>query len=873
MRHPLVLVLLLILGCLPAVALAQAVRWEPSDADPAELILIFENCSPNGEPRLPAIEGVQAERTGQGSRTEFNNFRRTDYVQLTYRLRTRSNTPVTIPAFDVKTDKGDLRVPAFKTAGAARNPSLDTAASSQLVPANTTLWAGEVFPLLYTLDVNRRNFSQLETNPDWSASPLVAEDWSKPEPGERVINGEAKLNIVYRTRAYAKSPGSLPLNPVTQIVRLQTGSVGFGLFQQPRLERLSVESARPALTIRALPAPTPTGFGGAVGQFKLVSKVVPEKAAVGEPVTWTLELSGTGNWPDLSGLPQRDVSNDFQVVQPKAKRTPSDGKLFDVTLAEDVVLVPTKPGTYQLGPVNFSYFDPKTGTYKTISAPRTTVTITAPVAPQFNVTPAAQLSTPAPQPADTSSATSPTPPQTSNPKAQISAPAAPAGIPRDPLPGSATASTPLAARTLLIGLLSPVAGLLLFWAWLAIRRAQQTDPLRPRREARTRLAVTLSQIRTVPSLPRVPFDVHSQQQVLLLRWQHDTAILWQLRHAAPPASALLTAGDATPPSRSSPAPDASAWSTLWLESDRSLYGPKPELPADWIARAEAALVAKRVPGFNPVRLFLPRNLLPFAALLLLALVLPSPLPAANDSAPVSNPKSQSSNPAAAYQGGAFPAAEKSWREALAKNPTDWIAHHNLSLALAQQDKAGEAAAHAAAAFVQNPSHPAVRWHLAHVSEKAGYAPPPLAPFLRPTAQQTLAQLASPATWQRLLLAAACLTALALAGLLAHAYGFHARALFSSCVAVLLLSLIAAAAAYVGWQSFGTAADASAVVAWRAGTLRSIPTEADTTQKTTPLAAGSVGLAGKTFLGRWAQLTFENGQTGWVRTDELVPLWK
>ena len=348
MRHRLVRFFLLVLA-LPAAVFAQAVRWEPSDADPAELILIFENCQPDGAPRLPPIEGVQADLTGQGSRTEFINFHRTDYVQLTYRLRTRSNTPVTIPAFDVKTDKGNLRVPAFKTAGAARNPSLDNAAASQLVPGTNTLWAGEVFPLLYTLDVNRRNFSQLETNPDWTATPLVAEDWSKPEPGERIVNGEAKLNIVYRARAYAKTPGPLTLNAVTQIVRLQTGSIGFGLFQAPRLERLSVESSRPALTIRALPAPAPAGFSGAVGQFKLAAKVVPEKAAVGEPVTWTLELSGTGNLPDLPGLPQRDVSNDFQVVQPKAKRTPAEGKLFDVTLAEDVVLVPTKPGTYNLG--------------------------------------------------------------------------------------------------------------------------------------------------------------------------------------------------------------------------------------------------------------------------------------------------------------------------------------------------------------------------------------------------------------------------------------------------------------------------------------------------------------------------------------------
>ena len=836
MRPRIVLILFLVL-VLPAAALAQAVRWEPSDADPAELILIFENCSPNGAPRLPAIDGVQADLTGQGSRTEFINFRRTDYVQLTYRLRTRSNSPVTIPAFDVKTDKGDIRVPAFKTAGAARNRSLDNAASSQLVPSDTTLWVGEVFPLSYILDVNRRNFSQLETNPDWSASPLVAEDWSKPEPGERVINGEAKLNIVYRTRAYAKSPGSLTLNPVTQIVRLQTGSIGFGLFQQPRLERLSVESARPTLTVRPLPTPAPAGFGGAVGQFKLVSKVVPEKAAVGEPVTWTLELSGTGNWPDVTGLPQRDVSNDFQVVQPKAKRTPSDGKLFDVTLAEDVVLVPSKSGTYNLGPVNFAYFDPKSGTYKTITAPRTIVTITAPAAPQFNVTPALGPQTPEQmaQPLTSSTVASSTP--SAGPKAQITTPAAPAGIPRDPLPGTATANTPLTRRTLFTFLSAPFVLLVAFWIWLAIRRAQQTDPVRPRREARARLAATLTKLRSTSGSQ--PSALSAQ---LLLTWQQDTAILWQLTHAAPAATALTN----------------SAWSTLWQESDRSLYGHDSALPSDWIARAEAALATQRVPSFNPLRLFLPRNLLPFAALLLLALAPPSPLTAAESTAD--------------YTSGKFPAAEKSWREALAKNPTDWIAHHNLSLALAQQDKTGEAAAHAAAAFVQNPAHPAVRWHLAHISEKTGFAPPPLAPFLRPNAQQTLAELASPAAWQRVLIAAAWLTALSLVGLLVRTYGNRSRLLAIASFTLLPLSFLLAIAATLGWQTYAISADATAVVAWRAGTLRSIPTEADTTQKTTALAAGSVALVSKTFLG-WTQLTFENGQTGWVRKDELVPLWK
>ena len=43
-------------------------------------------------------------------------------------------------------------------------------------------------------------------------------------------------------------------------------------------------------------------------------------------------------------------------------------------------------------------------------------------------------------------------------------------------------------------------------------------------------------------------------------------------------------------------------------------------------------------------------------------------------------------------------------------------------------------------------------------------------------------------------------------------------------------------------------------------------------KTTPLSAGSIAVAGKTFLG-WTKLSFPGGQTGWVRTEDLIPLYR
>lgn len=829
-------------------AFAQSVRWMPTDAAMSNTVqLVFEDCAPDGPPDLPQIPQVTFSSLGQSENTQISfgtgGASRLRTVTITYLIRSRQNTAVQIPAFTVKTDKGPLRVPAYNVAAPAA--PLEAVASSKLVPERTSVWAGEVFGLSYELSATRRTNPQISPTFDWNAAPLVAEDWSRPEVTEAVVNNERRLNVVFRTRAVAKSPNRLKLEAASHLLSIQTGTIGFSIISQPRMEQVSVTSDQPTIDVRPLPAGAPAGFNGAVGQFKLTSKVVPEKAAVGEPITWTLELSGTGNWPDIAGLPSREVSNDFQVVQPKAKRTPAEGKLFDVTLAEDVVLVPTKPGTYALGPVSFTFFDPKSGTYVTRSAPRTTVTITPPLTPQFN------LGAPAPA----------AEPKTESPAARPSTPpgppAPPAGIPRDPLPGTAAAPSPLPTSTLIRWLLTPVACILILWTWLAVRRAQATDPVRPRREARDRLARTLGHLATAPA---------EERESLLRAWQRDTAILWQVTHAAPRATAFL--GDAAPSPRSSDprgggaaAPAGGIWFTLWREADRTLYGVKAPLPSDWVARAQEALAAKSVPGFKPLRLFLPQNLMPFAALLTVAALMTTGLlhAAALDGV-------------AAYRKGDFAGAEKGWRNRISTTPTDWIARHNLSLALAQQENAGEAAAQAAAAFVQHPADASVRWHFALAAEKSGALAAPLSSFSNPGFTHTLARAASPAAWQRALIAVAWVIALALGALLATAYGRAPRRVIPIAFIVIGLGAASGTAAFAGWVAYGVAGDARAAMVVRPGTLRSIPTEADTAQKTSPLAVGSLALASKTFLG-WTQLSFENGQTGWARKDDVVALWR
>jgi hypothetical protein len=860
-------------------ARAQTVRWQPSTGSLAhgqtsELTLVFEGCEPAGDPEVPSVSGLSLQRTGEMRNTSIVNGRVSQNVTLMFAARPTEKQRTTIPAFTVETDKGRLTVPpaSFEVGQATiggSGLSLESVVTARFqVPRE--VWAGEVFPLTYNLSILRRYAHSLGGELEWSPTPLRIEEWSKPEQREAVVNGENHIIVSQATRAQISTPGTASLNAGTQLVNVVKGTDMWG---RANLDQFAVTSDRPSIVVKPLPAGAPVAFNGAVGKFTLESKVVPATANVGDPITWTLTLSGTGNWPDIQGLPAREASKDFRVVQPQAKRTSKDGALFEATLTEDVVLIPTKAGTYNLGPLTFTYFDPAKGNYQTIATPRSAVTIAA--APSAPTPPTTSASRTGDISANASGAAAS--------KNSLTPPGAPAAIPRDPLPGSAAAPTPLSMRTLVLSALSPLVPLLVFWFCLALRRAKKTDPLRPQREARARLTATLHALRNTTD--------REKTVSLLQSWQRDTAALWPLDRAVPAATDFSASGvggvpspritDASSKAAAHPAipspgsaggppasdsahttpPSApSAWSTLWAEAERCLYRADTPLPPDWVARAEAALAARSVKPFSASSVFLPRNLLPFAAALVLGLTTSTPDVHAQDAG------------RAAYGRSDFPAAEKAWREQLAKTPTNWIAHYNLSLALAQQNRWQESAAHAATAFVQQPGDASVRWHLALTLDKAGYTPTTLSDFINPSPVHSVARHFSPAVWQFILIGAAALLALAIALQLLRIYGSRSRALKPAVWSLAMLALLVMGTAIASLSVYSPTDDTRAALVCKQSTLRSIPTEADNAQKTTPLAAGSVAIVNHTFLG-WSRLAFANGQTGWVRTEELRPFWR
>ena len=123
----------------------------------------------------------------------------------------------------------------------------------------------------------------------------------------------------------------------------------------------------PKVVINVQPLPAkPAGFSGAVGEFKLASSINATDVKTNDAVTIKLTLSGTGNMK-LIGTPEVKFPQDFEIYDPKVT---DDYKLTNSGLTGtktfEYLAVPRHAGNFTIPAVEFTYFDLKSNSYKTL---------------------------------------------------------------------------------------------------------------------------------------------------------------------------------------------------------------------------------------------------------------------------------------------------------------------------------------------------------------------------------------------------------------------------------------------------------------------------------------------------------------------------
>ena len=132
----------------------------------------------------------------------------------------------------------------------------------------------------------------------------------------------------------------------------------------------------PAITINVQPLKDkPADFSGAVGSFTLASDISSTEVDANEAITLKLTVKGSGNMK-LIATPVVQFPKDFETYDAKVNDNFSISRTgLTGTKTFEYLAVPRHPGTYQLPPVSFVYFDTGSRTYKTLTTPPYTIKV------------------------------------------------------------------------------------------------------------------------------------------------------------------------------------------------------------------------------------------------------------------------------------------------------------------------------------------------------------------------------------------------------------------------------------------------------------------------------------------------------------------
>lgn len=123
------------------------------------------------------------------------------------------------------------------------------------------------------------------------------------------------------------------------------------------------------LTVQNLPeAGKPADFKGAVGNYRIESSLDKPQVEAGTPMTFRVRLAGEGNISTLEP-PKLESLEGFKVYDSSTSTNISKNRLIvEGEKIVETVMVPKKEGTYTVPALNFSFFEPRSKTYKSIGS-------------------------------------------------------------------------------------------------------------------------------------------------------------------------------------------------------------------------------------------------------------------------------------------------------------------------------------------------------------------------------------------------------------------------------------------------------------------------------------------------------------------------
>ena len=183
------------------------------------------------------------------------------------------------------------------------------------------------------------------------------------------VGGEIFNTAVLRSwNLIPQKSGDIVIDPSELVCKVNvrtasssSGSIFDDFFQESyRTVRKRVVTQPVTMHVSALPTGAPASFGGGVGKFEMSASLTRDSLKAHDAASLKVSISGTGNI-SLLEAPKINFPPDFEQYDVKAS---DNGR----TRVFEYPFIPRSHGEFEIGPVEYSYYDVQAGRYVTLSS-------------------------------------------------------------------------------------------------------------------------------------------------------------------------------------------------------------------------------------------------------------------------------------------------------------------------------------------------------------------------------------------------------------------------------------------------------------------------------------------------------------------------
>ncbi len=360
--------------------------------EPATMSLTVHGLANPPGPQFSSSADYQITMAGTERSMSFGTGGSDSSVTFRYQLLPLKAGRLQVGPFDYVADNRSVTLPAIELQVVAQDAPPSASGQPQqasdilfavLQAPQTNLYNQQFFDIYLSIFSRGLNIGSDIGLANMPASGLSLQPFQELQSGREVVDNQLFDVRRFRCKAQALTAGTFKLEPTLRIPvqvprerRRRPDTHGFPAFDdsffedffgRTQVQRVDVNPKPVDLAVQPLPVTDqPTNYSGAVGRFHFTAQAKPTDLSAGDPITLTVQITGEGNLENLSA-PQILAGDDFKVYEPKVITSEFDGNAAAGRKVFEQVLIPRSERAKELPPLTFSFFDPATAQYRSIT--------------------------------------------------------------------------------------------------------------------------------------------------------------------------------------------------------------------------------------------------------------------------------------------------------------------------------------------------------------------------------------------------------------------------------------------------------------------------------------------------------------------------